>query len=40
MNKYFMTFGSNQLYEFKVNPIYVALVIEASSENEARKNCF
>lgn len=40
MNKYFMTFGSNQLYEFKVNPIYVALVIEASSENEARKIAF
>lgn len=38
--KYIITFGSGQLDKFFVRPNNVALIIEADSENEARKKAF
>ncbi len=40
MNKYVITFGSGQLYDFNVIPNDVMLVIEADNMNEAREKVF
>jgi len=40
MAKYIFTFGSCQLPEFKGNPMKVMLVVEADSENYARRKVF
>lgn len=40
MNKYIITFGSGQLLGFQVNPLKVALIIEADNENSARQKVF
>ena len=40
LNKYIITFGSNQLEDFAVNSSSVMLVIEATSEAEAREPLF
>lgn len=40
MNKYIITFGHGQLTQYPVDPLSVALVVEAKSVEEARQMIF